>query len=361
MYSLNIKIENRFSGIKILHQELVSKFHILKLFALKYQLCLLIFGLLVWVHPVRSQQSAVYFTHTKVSNLKKLVATEDFARGDTIYGVLYFVSDKSSSLTLDDFTLTENGTAFVPITVTSETGDQVSWKVELSSGLNKPKKSGLMGALNSAISDQSTEAFYFQVLPTSNDHLSMNWMKFLANLYRSSKPIKTIKVTVGTGEYFHTSSSKFTLDFSGGTEPYSNWTRPYLEEEARLKDERKTKLETDSIAKAKAAFDDTEKRFPPAYFKSKIVDAKLEKEITGYYKSLGWEVYKVCIWDAENSSTFQVFVVVKDRDNCYVLFEWLIRDNPYGDLVKFKNAQLHNRANYELSPLRCEKAQEYLK
>ncbi len=218
-----------------------------KLLVLKYQFYLLILGLLVCIQPAS-------------------------------YGVLYFVSDKSSSLRFEDFTVTENESAVVPVSVTSETGDKVSWKVEFSSGINKPKKSGLMGALNSALSDQSAEAFYFQVLPTSNDRLSMNWMKFFANLYRSSKPVKTIQVTVGTGEYFHTSSSKFTLDFSGGTEPYSNWTTPYLEQEAKLKEEKKAKMETDSIEKAKAAFDDTENRFPPASFKSKIIDAKLEKE-----------------------------------------------------------------------------------
>src|SRR6266498_5040982 len=116
-----------------------------KLLVLKYQFYLLILGLLVCIQPASSQQSALYFTHTKVSNLKKLNTTNDFARGDTIYGVLYFVSDKSSSLRFEDFTVTENESAVVPVSVTSETGDKVSWKVEFSSGINKPKKSGLMG------------------------------------------------------------------------------------------------------------------------------------------------------------------------------------------------------------------------
>ena len=335
----------------------------IKRFASKYSFYLLVSGLLFHASAVRSQ-AGLFFTHNKVSNLRKLETAEKFLPGDTIYGVLY-VSAQNSNVSLDDYTLAQNGSSIVPVTITAENDNQISFNAELASGLNKPKKSGLMAALNNAVGTQS-QAFYFLVLPSSNDNLSTNWIKFFANLTRSPKTIKTIKVSAGTGEYFHTVSSTFILDFSGGARPYSNWCASYLQQEAKANEEKEAekiaKIKADSTEKVKAAFDETEKSFPPGTLKSKINDAKLQKEITDYLKGFDYqEVYKVCIWDAENSSTFLVFAVVKRQEKCFIVGEWLERQNPYGDIIKFKFADLRDKLSYKAYPLRCEKVQEYLK
>ena len=294
-----------------------------------------------------NSQSALYFTHTKVSNLKNLETTNSFKAGDTIYGVLY-VNSQNSALSLDNYTENQNGNTVVPIVLTYEANnDKISFYVPLSSGVNKPKKSGLMGALNDAVSN--TSAFYFQVLPTSNDSIGMTWTKFLANLYSSSATIKTIQVIVGPTEHFYNVTGEFNLDCTGGPESYSSWTIPYKEAQERK--------ETDSIQKRNDSLDETEKEYPPS-MKSKINDPKLEKEIINYFN--GDDVLKVYIMDAENTSTFDVVMVVKNRDGdrCTIVDGWLERKNPYGDLIKFDVPSHHA---YHIFPLRCEKLQEYLK
>lgn len=309
--------------------------------------------------PSINAQAGLYFTHKKESNLRKLETTADFKCGDTIYGVLYVMAQNSNA-SFDDYVYTENGVEFVPVSVIAENGDQVSFSVELSSGINKTKKTGLLGAVNNAIGNQSL-AFYFEAMPTSDKNLNASWIKLLANMYRSTNPVKKIRVRIGGGQAFRTVVNDFTLDMRGGTEPYSTWAEPYIAQETKIKEDKRAKFVKDSLDEIKAKFDKTESSFPPELTKSKIVDARLEKEITNYYKSMGYEVYKICIWDAESSSTFLVFAVVKYKENCSIIAEWLERQNPYGDLVKFKNAQLRGQANYTRYPLRCEKAAEYTK
>ena len=316
-------------------------------------------GSIVCLQPAHAQ-SALFFTRAKVADLKKLQTTTAFTSGDTVYGAAY-VHPQNSNGRLEDYAVQRDGNTVFPVTVTSEMGDVIHFDAALSAGINKPKKTGFMAALSSSISNPD-QAFYFQVLPTSKEGLTKDWIKFFANLYRSPKPLKIIHVTVGTGEWFHTLQGHFTLDFSGGSDPYSNWTADYVQQENKrsetLKEENALKLKTDSIEKIKARFDSTEAWFPPSSFKSKIVDAKLEKEIATQYKSWGWTVHKICLLDAENSSTFLVLMVVSQDNICLIVDGWLERQNPYGNLVKFTAPA---RRAYNDFPLRCEKVPDYLK
>jgi hypothetical protein len=336
----------------------------LKLTCMQFRLLLL--GLLAFAQSPHAQ-SALFFSHSKATNVKKIEMADDFSRGDTIYGMLY-INPQNSNEVLESYTVTRDGNAVVPIYVSAENGVAVRFYADLASGtLKPPKKSGFIKAINSAINDQKeSQVFYFQVLPTSSNSLDMNWIKFFANLSRSPGSIQKIKVTVGTGELFRTASGQFAMDFSGGAEPYSNWVAPYLEQESKAKQAEKEKIKSDSSAKAsaaiEAAYDNTEKSFPPATFKNKIKDPKLLKELASYYKEHGYDLYKFIIADAENSSSFWIFGIGKSEGKCYIMSELLERDNPYGDLVKFKVVE-HNSQykTYSEYPLRCEKVQDYLK
>jgi hypothetical protein len=328
-------------------------------FGLPLSFGFLLFGSMVCPQQAYAQ-SALFFTREKVSDLRKLQTATAFTSRDTIYGAAY-VSGQNTNDRLEDFAIQRDGNTVFPITVTSESGDIVRFEADLSSGINKPKKKGFMGALSSSISNPD-QAFYFQVLPTSKEGLTTDWIKLLANLYHSPKPVKILTVSVGTGESFHTLGGKFALDFSGGSDPYANWTAQYVQEENHkreaLEEEKVLKSKADSIEKIKAAFDETVQKYPPSSFKNTIVDAKLEKELRTHYTNMGYEVDKVCIIDAENSSTFLVWSILKDRNDCFLMTEWLERQNPYGNLVKFIVPEHHGAS---INPLRCEEASEYLK